>query len=68
MRPDASKSGIGPLLLMSVYEDFVTLVATLFFVLLPLIGALTALFSFLLTYRIRRRRNRKHKGLRILRG
>ena len=68
MRPDASKSEIGPLLLMSVYEDFVTLVGTLFFVLLPLIGALATLFSFLLTYRIRRRRNRKHKGLRILRG
>jgi len=33
-----------------------------------LIGALVALFSFLLTYRIRQRGRRKHKGLRILKG
>jgi uncharacterized membrane protein len=68
MRPDAEKAGTAAILLLSVYEDVATLVGTLFFVLLPLIGALVALFSFLLTYRIRQRRRRKHKGLRILKG
>ena len=68
MRPDAAKSGVGAVLLLSIYEDIATLVGTLFFVLLPLIGALVALFSFLLTYRIRQRGRRKHKGLRILKG
>jgi len=62
------KPGTGAILLLSIYEDVATLVGTLFFVLLPLIGALVALFSFLLTYRIRQRRRRKHKGLRILKG
>jgi uncharacterized membrane protein len=68
IRPDASKSGTTAVLLISVYEDFATLIGTLLFVLLPLIGALAALFSFLLSYRIRQRRSRKHKGLRILKG
>jgi phosphate/sulfate permease len=53
---------------MSVYEDLVVLIGTLLFVLVPLIGALLALFLFLLVYRLRRRNKRKHKGLRILKG
>jgi uncharacterized membrane protein len=57
-----------PLLLMSIYEDVVVLIGTLLFVLVPLIGALLALFLFLLVYRLQRRSKRKHKGLRILKG
>lgn len=67
VRPDAT-AGNGPIILMSVYEDFVVLVGTLLFVLVPLIGALLALFLFLFLYRLRQRRKRKHKGLRILKG
>lgn len=58
----------GPIVLLSVYTDFAVLVGTLVFVLMPLIGALLALFLFLFVYRLRQRRRRKHKGLRILRG
>lgn len=57
-----------PLILISIYEDVLVLVGTLLFVLLPLIGALVAAFLVLLVYRVRLMRNRKHKGLRILRG
>jgi uncharacterized membrane protein len=53
---------------VSIYVDFIVLIGTLVFVLVPLIGALLALFLFLFVYRLRRRRRRKHKGLRILRG
>jgi phosphate/sulfate permease len=67
MRP-GSDAGTGPILLMSVYEDVAVLVGTLLFVLVPLIGALLALFLFLITYRLQQRRKRKHKGLRILKG
>jgi len=51
-----------------VYTDFAVLIGTLVFVLVPLIGAVLALFLFLFIYRLRQRRRRKHKGLRILRG
>jgi uncharacterized membrane protein len=61
-------SDTGPLVLMSVYEDVAVLVGTLLFVLVPLIGALVALFLFLLVYRVQQRGKRKHKGLRILKG
>ena len=61
-------SDTGPLVLMSIYEDVAVLVGTLLFVLVPLIGALVALFLFLLVYRVQQRGKRKHKGLRILRG
>ncbi len=64
--PSASEAG--PLIFMSVYEDLLVLVGTLLFVLVPLIGALLALFLFLLVYRLQRRGRRKHKGLRILKG
>ncbi|MCE5253854.1 MAG: DUF4126 domain-containing protein [Actinomycetia bacterium] len=57
-----------PAVLISIYEDVVVLIGTLLFVLLPLIGALVAAFLVLLVYRVRVMRNRKHKGLRILRG
>jgi hypothetical protein len=53
---------------MSIYEDVAVLIGTLLFVLVPLIGALVALFLFLLVYRVQQRGKRKHKGLRILRG
>lgn len=70
MRPSTTpaKRETTPLVLVSFYEDVLVLVATLFFVLLPLIGALFACFVALLFYRLRRKRRRKHKGLRILRG
>ncbi|MCL5736935.1 MAG: DUF4126 domain-containing protein [Actinobacteria bacterium] len=58
----------GPAIFMSIYADVIVLIGTLLFVLVPLIGALLALFLFLLVYRIRRRQTRKHRGLRILRG
>ncbi len=58
----------GPRVLLSVYTDFAVLIGTLVFVLVPLIGAVLALFLFLFIYRLRQRRRRKHKGLRILRG
>ena len=61
-------SDTGPLVLMSIYEDVAVLIGTLLFVLVPLIGALVALFLFLLVYRVQQRGKRKHKGLRILRG
>ena len=57
-----------PLIFLSVYQDLIVLVGTLLFVLVPLIGALLALFLFLLVYRVGRRNRRKHKGLRILKG
>ena len=64
-RPTADN---GPIILLGLYTDFVVLVGSLVFVLVPLIGALLALFLFLFAYRLRRRRTRKHKGLRILKG
>ena len=67
MRPDAG-AGAGPIILMSIYEDLAVLIGTLLFVLVPLVGALLAFFLFLITYRLQRRRKRKHKGLRILKG
>ena len=67
VRP-SNTSDAGPLIFMSVYEDLLVLIGTLLFVLIPLIGALVALFLFLLVYRLRRRNRRKHKGLRILKG
>jgi len=66
-RPTPTKDAT-PIILISIYEDVLVLVGTLLFVLLPLIGALVAAFLFLLVYRVRLMRNRKHKGLRILRG
>jgi uncharacterized membrane protein len=67
LRPSAT-ADTGPIVIMSVYEDVAVLIGTLLFVLVPLVGALLAFFLFLLTYRIRQRRKRKHKGLRILKG
>ena len=67
VRP-AADCDAGPPVFMSVYEDLVVLIGTLLFVLVPLIGALVALFLFLLVYRLQRRNKRKHKGLRILKG
>jgi uncharacterized membrane protein len=67
MSPGAS-AGTAPVVIVSIYEDFAVLVGTLVFVLMPLIGALLALFLLLITYRLQLRRKRKHKGLRILRG
>lgn len=67
MRPDAT-ADTGPVVLMSIYEDVVVLIGTLVFVLVPVIGALLACFLFLLVYRLRKRRARKHAGLRILKG
>lgn len=66
-RPTPTKDTT-PIILLSIYEDVAVLVGTLLFVLLPLIGALVAAFLVLLVYRVRVIRNRKHKGLRILRG
>jgi uncharacterized membrane protein len=57
-----------PFVLLSIYADLAVLVGTLIFVLVPLVGALFACFTFLFVYRVRQRRNRKHKGLRILKG
>lgn len=68
LRPDASVVGKGPVLLMSIYEDGAVLIGTLLFVLVPFVGALVAVFAFLLAYRLQQRRRRKHKGLRILKG
>ena len=65
MRPRTG-ADTGPLVLLSAYEDVVVLVGTLLFILVPLIGALFALFLFLLVYRLHQRSKRKHKGLRIL--
>ena len=65
-RPAPTKE-TAPIILVSVYADLAVLIGTLLFVLLPLIGALLALFLVLLVYRVRRRARRKHKGLRILR-
>ncbi len=67
MRPNADGDS-GPVVLLSLYVDFIVLIGTLIFVLVPLIGALLALFLFLFAYRLRQRQKRKHKGLRILRG
>ena len=67
LRPSAT-ADIGPIIIMSVYEDIAVLIGTLLFVLVPLVGALLAFFLFLLTYRLQQRRKRKHKGLRILKG
>jgi hypothetical protein len=67
LRPDPS-ADLGPVLLMSIYEDVVVLVGTLVFVLVPLIGALLTCFLVLLVYRVRKIRARKHRGLRILKG
>jgi hypothetical protein len=67
IRPNADADS-GPVVLLSLYVDFIVLVGTLVFVLVPLIGALLALFLFLFAYRLRQRQKRKHKGLRILRG
>jgi len=57
-----------PFVLLSIYADVLVLVGTLFFVLVPIIGALFACLVFLFVYRLRQRRKRKHKGLRILKG
>ncbi|NLV72933.1 MAG: DUF4126 domain-containing protein [Actinobacteria bacterium] len=57
-----------PAILLSIYEDFAVLVGTLLFVLVPLIGVLVFAFLGLLVYRVQLMRNRKHKGLRILKG
>jgi uncharacterized membrane protein len=57
-----------PFVLLSIYADVLVLVGTLLFVLVPLIGALFACLMFLFVFRLRQRRNRKHKGLRILKG
>jgi hypothetical protein len=67
MRP-APDMETTPFILLSIYADLLVLVGTLLFVLVPLIGALFACFMFLFVYRLRQRRNRKHKGLRILKG
>ena len=67
MRPE-SEIETTPFVLLSVYADLLVLIGTLLFVLVPLIGALFAGFMFLFVYRLQRRRNRKHKGLRILKG
>ncbi len=67
MRPE-SEVETTPFVLLSIYADLLALVGTLLFVLVPLIGALFACFMFLFVYRVRQRRNRKHKGLRILKG
>jgi uncharacterized membrane protein len=57
-----------PFVLLSIYADVLVLVGTLLFVLVPLVGALFACLVFLFVFRLRQRRNRKHKGLRILKG
>ncbi len=67
MRPE-SEIDTTPFVLLSVYADLLVLIGTLLFVLVPLIGALFACFMFLFVYRLQQRRNRKHKGLRILKG
>jgi uncharacterized membrane protein len=67
MRPE-SEIETTPFVMLSVYADLLVLVGTLLFVLVPLIGALFACFTFLFVYRLQRRRKRKHKGLRILKG
>ena len=67
MRPE-SEIDTTPFVLLSVYADVLVLIGTLLFVLVPLIGALFACFMFLFVYRLQQRRNRKHKGLRILKG
>lgn len=58
---------VTPIVLISIYEDLAVLIGTLLFVLLPLIGALVFCFLGLLIYRLQVTRNRKHRGLRILR-
>jgi uncharacterized membrane protein len=55
-----------PFVLLSIYADLLVLIGTLLFVLVPLIGALFACFMFLFVYRLQQRRNRKYKGMRIL--
>ena len=67
MRPDTQIEAT-PFVILSLYADVLVLVGTVLFVLVPLIGALFACFTFLFVYRVRQRRNRKHKGLRILKG
>ena len=67
IRP-ADRIETAPFVLLSIYADMLVLIGTLLFVLVPLIGALFACFTFLFVYRVRQRRNRKHKGLRILKG
>jgi uncharacterized membrane protein len=67
VRPEAHIE-TAPFVLLSIYADMLVLVGTLLFVLVPLIGALFACFMFLFVVRLRQRRNRKHKGLRILKG
>jgi uncharacterized membrane protein len=68
MTPDSSRTETTSLVFLSIYQDLAVLIGTLLFVLVPLIGALMALFLLLMVYRIQQRRKRKHKGLRILRG
>lgn len=65
--PADSTADKTPGVLISIYLDFIVLIGTLLFVLVPLIGALLACFLFLLVYRVRVRRKRKHRGLRVLR-
>jgi uncharacterized membrane protein len=64
----APTADTAPIILISVYEDFVVLIGTLLFVLVPLIGVLVFCFLGLLVYRVQVTRKRKHKGLRILKG
>jgi uncharacterized membrane protein len=65
LRPE-SQMETTPFVLLSVYADLLVLIGTLLFVLVPLIGALFACFMFLFVYRLQQRRNRKYKGMRIL--
>ena len=67
-RPAETPTWRAAVVLLSLDADFIVLIGTLVFVLVPLIGALLALFLFLFAYRLRQRQRRKHKGLRILRG
>ncbi len=67
LRP-APSTEVTPAVLVSIYVDLVVLLATLIFVLVPLIGALLVCFLVLLVHRIQKIRARKHRGLRILKG
>jgi hypothetical protein len=66
LRPDARTAGRSTAILVSLFEDIIVVVAAFLFVLVPPLGALFALFIFLLAYRVRTRRRRKYSGLRIL--
>ncbi|GAB4263077.1 MAG: hypothetical protein Kow00122_19250 [Thermoleophilia bacterium] len=51
---------------VSFFEDIVAGVGSLVLVLVPLLGILLVVFVLLFIYRVRKRRQRKYKGLRIL--